>query len=355
VETVAVTGSGAATLFAALPALTSAWRRSSPMLTPAAALVLVLYAWNVGRPESVETISQVLVWVLGAFATGAYLSRRGAVAGWAAWVLVSVVWVSAWGADLADLSFELVLVSAPWLAGVALRRRRDQAEDAERRAAAATATASHVVAEERARIARELHDVVAHAVGIMVVQAGAASELLERDPVRARRSMDAVQETGRLAVDELARMLGLLRMDEGGTRSPLPSLAQLPGLLHETRDGGTPVVFECDGDVRGLPPALDATAYRILQEGLTNVVKHAHGSTARVRLARCPGYLEIEVRNDRGTAPISLAGTGHGLLGVAERSAVFGGEMRSGPTAAGEFELWVRLPVVDSRDIREGA
>jgi signal transduction histidine kinase len=263
--------------------------------------------------------------------------------------------MAAWGEDLADLSFELVLVTAPWVAGVALRRRREQAEGAEERAASVSAQAARAVAEERARIARELHDVVAHAVGIMVVQAGAASELLERDPVRARRSLDTVQQTGRLAVDELARMLGLLRMEEGASRSPLPSLARLSELLEETRASGTPVTVEYDGDVDGLPSALDATAYRILQEGLTNVVKHAPGATARVRLTRHQGHLEIEVSNDPATAPATLSGTGHGLLGIGERSAVFGGKVLSGPTDTGGFELLVRLPVADSLGVVEDA
>jgi signal transduction histidine kinase len=355
VETVAMGAGWGATFAAAVPALALAWRRLAPMLTPAAVLVLFIFAWYVGQPELVESISQVLVWVLGAFAAGAYLSGRTAVAGWAAWVVVAVVWMAAWGEDLADLSFELVLVTAPWVAGVAFRRRLEQADEADERATMAAADASRVIADERARIARELHDVVAHAVGIMVVQAGAASELLERDPVRARRSLDAVQETGRLAVDELARMLGLLRMEEGTTRSPLPSLAQLSGLLHQTRASGTPVSVEYDGDVSGLPPALDATAYRILQEGLTNVVKHAPGGAARVRLARCHDHLDIEVRNDRGTGPVAVVGTGHGLLGIGERSAVFGGDMRSGPTSGGGFELLVRLPVFESLGTREDA
>jgi signal transduction histidine kinase len=355
VETVAVGGGWAGTLVAAVPAVALAWRRSLPLLVPLAELALLLLAWRLDRPELVETISQVLVWVLGAFAAGAYLSGRAAVGGWASWVLVSVLWMSAWGEDLADLSFELVLVTAPWVAGVALRRKRDQVEGAEDRAASVAAQAARAVADERARIARELHDVVAHAVGIMVVQAGAASELLERDPVRARRSLDTVQQTGRLAVDELARMLGLLRMEEGASRSPLPSLARLSELLEEARASGTPVTVEYDGDVDGLPSALDATAYRILQEGLTNVAKHAPGATAHVRLSHHSGQLEIDVSNDPATSRATLPGTGHGLLGIGERSVVFGGEVHSGPTDAGGFQLVVRLPVADSLGVGEDA
>ncbi len=157
VETVAARGGWAGALVAAVPAVALTWRRSLPFLVPVAELALLLLAWRLDRPELVETVSQVLVWVLGAFVAGAYLSGRAAVGGWASWVLVSLLWMAAWGEDLADLSFELVLVTAAWVAGVALRRRREQAEGAEERAASVAAQAARAVAEERARIARELH------------------------------------------------------------------------------------------------------------------------------------------------------------------------------------------------------
>ena len=208
VETASLGGGWTASIIACLPAAALIWRRSLPLLTPIAALLLILFAWSSGRAEAVDTVSQVLVWVLGAFAAGAYARRRRAVIGLACWVVVSAVWMAVWGEDLADFAFELVVVTAPWVAGVAVRLRWQQAEGADRRAAVATERAATAVADERARIARELHDVVAHAVGMMVVQAGAASQLLEQDPARARQCLDAVQQTGRLAVDELARMLG---------------------------------------------------------------------------------------------------------------------------------------------------
>ena len=315
-----------------------------PLLTPTAVLLLMLFAWSTDQPDTVDTVSQVLVWVVGSFAAGAYATRRAAVVGLACWLVVSAVWMVLWGDDLADLAFELVLVTPPWVAGVAVQMKREQAERADRRAESVTAHAATAVADERARIARELHDVVAHAVGMMVVQAGAASELLDHDPVRARRSLEAVQQTGRLAVDELSRMLGLLRAQDE-TASPLPSLSRLSDLIADIRGAGTEVSLRSDGDLDDLPAALDATAYRILQEALTNVVKHAPGATAHLRLLRCADHLEIEVQNAAVSGKPRQGGTGHGLLGIGERVAVFGGHLESGPTADGSYRLNVWLPV----------
>jgi signal transduction histidine kinase len=344
VETASLGAGWMASVVACVTAVTLAWRRTLPWLTPTAVLLLMLFAWSFDRPETVDTVSQVLVWVVGSFSAGAYAAQRAAVAGLVYWFGVSTVWMVVWGADLADLAFELVLVTAPWVSGVALRRKRKQAEGAERRADLAAARAASAIADERARIARELHDVVAHAVGMMVVQAGAASQLLDQDPARARRALDAVQQTGRLAVDELARMLGLLRMQDQ-TASPLPSLSRVAELISDIRGTGTDVLLDSDGDLGDLPAALDATAYRILQEALTNVVKHAPGATAQVRLLRCAGHLEIEVVNTRTRDTPQQGGTGHGLLGIGERASVFGGRLHSGPTADGGYRLHVWLPI----------
>ena len=344
VETALLGAGWAGSVMACLPAVALVWRRTWPLLTPSAVLLLILFARTFDRPDTVETVSQVLTWVVGAFAAGAYATRRAAMAGLAYWIGVAIVWVVVWGDDFADLAFELVLVVPPWVAGVAVQRKREQADTADRRAQAAAARAATAIADERARIARELHDVVAHAVGMMVVQAGAASQLLDQDPARARQALDAVQQTGRLAVDELARMLGLLRVQDEAT-SPLPSLSRVSELVADIRSAGIDVSLQSDGDLRDLPPALDATAYRILQEALTNVVKHAPGAAARVRLLRHPDHIEIDVDNAGTSDTTQQGGTGHGLLGVGERAAVFGGHLRSGPTADGGFGLHVWLPI----------
>jgi signal transduction histidine kinase len=315
VETALLGAGWAGSVMACLPAVALVWRRTWPLLTPTAVLLLILFARTFDRPDTVETVSQVLAWVVGAFAAGAYATRRTAMAGLAYWIGVAVVWVVVWGDDVADLAFELVLIVPPWVAGVAVRRKREQADTADQRAQSAAARAATAIADERARIARELHDVVAHAVGMMVVQAGAASQLLDRDPARARHALDAVQQTGRLAVDELARMLGLLRVQDEAT-SPLPSLSRVSELVADIRSAGIDVSLESDGDLADLPPALDATAYRILQEALTNAATHGAGSAARVRVGPSPEGLVVEVAN--GCPPGARQGEGTGLVSMRE-------------------------------------
>ena len=189
----------------------------------------------------------------------------------------------------------------------------------------------------------------------MVVQAGAASELLNDDPVRARRALTAVQETGRLAVDELARMLGVLRNEDDSTRSPLPSLSQLDELVSVTEGAGTPVSVTVHGNITTLAAALDTTAYRIVQEALTNVVKHAPGATAKVRISRLADGLEIEVLNSSGTTTGQRRGPGHGLVGIRERVSAFGGRLDAEIVTSGGYRVWVWLPFVASTDASTGA
>ena len=347
VENVLVGDAGVTTVvLAALSALTLMWRRTAPFLTPMAVLLAIGYAARTGDVATFDAVSQLLVWVLGSFSVGAYQSRLWSLAGWVGWVVVSVVWVVALGEDFADLAVELILVTAPWIAGVVVRTQRDRAHLANQRADEEARRTAAAAANERARIARELHDVVAHAVGIMVVQAGAASELFDDDPVRARHALTAVQETGRLAVDELARMLGLLREEDGSSRSPLPSLSRLDELVSVTEGAGTPVSVAVAGEISTLGAAVDASAYRIVQEALTNVVKHSPGATAKVTLSRLVDGLEIEVVNSSGTSTAQRNGTGHGLVGIRERVAVFGGLLDAGAVPSGGYRVKVWLPIV---------
>ncbi len=335
-------------VLAAACALTLAWRRSAPFLTPMMVLLAIGYAARTGDAATFDAVSQLLIWVIGAFSAGAHLSRRWSWAGWAAWVLVSMAWLLAFGEDFADLAVELILVTGPWVAGTVVRTQRHRAHLADQRAHEEARRSAVAAADERARIARELHDVVAHAVGIMVVQAGAASEVLASDPVQARRALAAVQETGRLAVDELARMLGVLREENASSRSPLPSLSRLEELVSATEDAGTPVSVVVEGELTSLGSALDASAYRIVQEALTNVVKHSTGAAAEVTISRTTAGLEIEVVNSAGTSAGEPEGTGHGLVGIQERVAVFGGRLEAEAAPSGGFRVKAWLPVVSS-------
>jgi signal transduction histidine kinase len=181
----------------------------------------------------------------------------------------------------------------------------------------------------------------------MVVQAGAAEAMLDADPERARRPLAAVQQTGRSALTELRRMLGVLRemADEGPGLAPQPGLSALDELARQVREAGLPVNVRVEGEPRPLPPGIDLSAYRIVQEGLTNALKHAGPATAEVVVRYGPRELELVVRDDgRGRGP-SANGGGHGLLGMRERVALYGGDLTAGPRPEGGFALAARLPL----------
>jgi signal transduction histidine kinase len=207
------------------------------------------------------------------------------------------------------------------------------------------ARAAAAVAQERARLARELHDVVAHSVSVMVVQAGAAEQVLAGDPERARAPLQSIQATGRQTVVELRRLLGILREgDHELATAPQPSLAQLDGLLEDARNAGVAVSATVEGTPRPLPPSIDLSAYRIVQEGLTNVIKHAGQATAQVRVCYLDHVLELQVTDDGPGSPDEES-SGHGLLGVRERVALFGGSFQAGNRAEGGFGLRALLPL----------
>lgn len=230
-----------------------------------------------------------------------------------------------------------------WAAGWLVRRRAAQA----RRAYAESGDlARFAVADERARIARELHDIVAHSISIVAVQAGAAESLIDKDVDAAREHMAAVRRTARETMTEMRRLLGVLREDDA-TYAPLPGLARLPELLDETRAAAVEVALDERGARRELPAGLDLVAYRVIQEALTNVRKHAPGSTARVAVSYQPRELGIEVSNDApATIPDAYAkGGGHGLVGMRERVRIFGGSFDAGAQSDGGFRVQATLPL----------
>jgi signal transduction histidine kinase len=204
------------------------------------------------------------------------------------------------------------------------------------------------VAEERRRIARDLHDVVAHGVGVMTVQAGAARLLLEDDPARAREPLLAVEQAGRQALAELRRLLGILRRDErdSGLR-PQPGLADLDELVAQARRAGLPVELVVEGAPVALPAGVDLAAYRIVQEGLTNTHKHAGPARAGVAVRYEPDALELEITDD-GRAGAN-GGGGHGLVGMRERVALYGGRLEAGPRPKGGFTIHAHLPLDPAR------
>jgi signal transduction histidine kinase len=205
--------------------------------------------------------------------------------------------------------------------------------------------AREAVADERARIARELHDVVAHDVSVMVVQAQGAARVLEGEQPQVRQALAAIEATGREAVDEMRRLLGVLRRsDDELAVAPQPSLGQLEALVAGVRDAGLPVELEVVGEPRTLPPGVDLSAYRIVQEALTNALKHAGPARARVVVRYEADAVALEVSDD-GPGVAEAVGTGHGLVGMRERVALYGGDLEAGESREGGWALRARLPL----------
>jgi signal transduction histidine kinase len=238
-----------------------------------------------------------------------------------------------------------------WVAGFALRERSVQAEAAEMRAALAErerdAAARVAVAEERARIARELHDIVAHAVSVMVLQVGAVRHKLPDS--EDRDALDGVERAGRTALAEMRRLLAAMRREgDEAELLPQPGLDGLRSLADEIGRAGLPVELHVDGDPFPLPRGIDLSAYRIVQEGLTNALKHAHATRADVSVRFQPNALQLEVRDD-GVGTSTSDGLGHGLVGIRERVKLYGGEMKTEAVNGGGFVLSTRLPLTSDR------
>jgi signal transduction histidine kinase len=248
-----------------------------------------------------------------------------------------------------DVVFPIVLLTGPWLAGRALRLWRGRtaqlqaltaelAREREERAALA-------VAAERARIARELHDVLAQSMNVIVVNAEGAQEALAHDPALASRPLAKIQDTGRAALRETRRMLDMLRTPDDETLAPLPTTADLPSLVDGLGGSGPEVRLRVEGERRPLPPALELSAYRIVQQALTNTLTHAGAAHVDVALRYGPDCLEIDVVDDGRGDGAPTAGSGYGLVGMRERATLFGGTLTAGPRPEGGFGVHARLPV----------
>ncbi|GIH64170.1 sensor histidine kinase [Microbispora siamensis] len=240
-----------------------------------------------------------------------------------------------------------------WVCGRAVRLRRaylaELVQRADRLERAREADTRAARAEERSRIARELHDVVAHHVSVMTVQAAAARKMLDTKPDVARDALTAIEEMGRTAMAEMRSIVGVLRTDGPAERGPQPGMHDLPTLVEQMREAGLRTQLWIEGERRGLPPGVDLAAYRLVQEALTNSLRHA-GPAARawVTVRHEPNELSIHVEDDgRGAAEesVRIGGKGHGLVGIRERVALYGGVLRIGPRAGGGFEVRARFPL----------
>ncbi|MGN6378793.1 MAG: sensor histidine kinase [Gaiellales bacterium] len=248
-----------------------------------------------------------------------------------------------------ELVFTPLIFAVGWLIGFGFREREAQTDAAEARARDAERereiAARVAVAEERARIARELHDIVAHAVSVMVLQVGAVRHKLPAEYEQNREALQDVEQTGRAALAEMRRLLDAMRGEQDELElTPRPGLGALEPLLDDVRRAGLPVQLEVEGEPVPLPEAVDLSAYRIIQEGLTNALKHAHASRADVIVRYAVDELQIDVRDD-GRGPSTSDGLGHGLVGIRERVKLYGGQMTAGAVNGRGFVLSTRLPL----------
>ncbi|MEU8346453.1 Signal transduction histidine kinase [Actinomadura meyerae] len=335
-----------------------AWRRRHPLPV----LLFIVGGGMVGAvlryPPSVPEVVAFLIAVYGVAAhRGLAQSALGGVAGFVYFlVYLLVLPVSL---EPVVVITDSALVIGVWMLGRSLRLRRAYFTELEDRAArlerARGTDARAARIEERSRIARELHDVVAHHVSVMTVQAGAARRIIDRDPGSAREAMSTIEEVGRTALSEMRRIVGVLRTDRdaeqaGRELAPQPGLGDLGELLDHVRETGLSVQLWIEGEARSPSPGVDVAAFRLIQEALTNTLKHA-GPQARawVRLYYGDADLTVEVEDDgRGTATIMADNgdnPGHGLVGMYERVALYGGELRIGPRVGGGFGVRARFPL----------
>ena len=328
---------------ALLMTLPLAWRRKAPL--PVAAVVmgaLVFESLAVGSAPTPDY--QLVGWLIAIYTVAAHCGRRAALAGGAISLAAGLIWM---GVD--DFLFPVVVFGGAWLAGRLVRQRDVHAQVMEERSAALArereANGRATAAEERARIARELHDVLSHSVSVMVVQAGAERMALGSERSATAEALEAIERTGRQALAEMRRLLGMLRLgDEPPAHAPQPTLADLDALVSQVREAGVPVEVHVEGEPVLLPPGVAVSAYRILQEALTNVLKHAGPAHARVIVRYGGRELELEIADD-GRGPQDAAEAGHGLVGMRERVALYDGHFDAGARNGGGFVVRVRLPL----------
>ena len=310
------------------------WRRQRPVLVWFV-VWLATTVYGIGEfPDTVLDLGPPLA----IYTVAAWCPRRTAtIIGVATAASILTALAVAGDADARDVSFNVLLYALAWILGEAQRARRTAADELARRA----------VADERARIASELHDVVAHHVSMMVVQAEAGASVAPSDPGRAVEAFDAIGAAGRQAMSEMRRLLGVLKDEASdGSHVPQPGLGAVGDLVEGVRRSGLEVDLQLEGRTRPLSPGLDLSAYRILQEALTNAVRHADARRLTVTVRYGDESVELEVADD-GHGPPAEPGpsaAGHGLVGMRERVALYGGELRVGEGEGGGFAVVARLP-----------
>jgi signal transduction histidine kinase len=325
-------------------------RRRYPFGAPAF-IFLYLGAVSFAEGDFVTYAFTTFLTVLaGCFLFGLLEDRRQSLAGLALAIgAAEIVTYHDTTRSTGDWVWVPIMFGVSWLVGFGLGSKFRQITSAEERAARAERErleeARAAVAEERARIARELHDVVGHSVSVMTVQAAGVRRLLKPEQEREREALEIVEQTGREALAEMRRLVGVLRRpEEAPALAPQPSLEHLDRLVAQARDAGLPVELRVEGDPVQLAVGLDLTAYRLIQEGLTNALKHARASQAEVLVHYDDGHVELTVSDD-GSGDGGGESGGHGLVGMRERISVYGGELEAGPHPEGGYRLRARLPL----------
>jgi signal transduction histidine kinase len=338
-----------------LLALTLVWRRRAPLAMIFAFAVITVTNEALGgglfsfpesdRAEGLEPFASLLTAGVAFYSLGAHADERRATIG----LVVGVIsfWVTVFVSaqvDFGSFFFSTTLAVAPWLLGRIVRARHLRLIAAEREQ---EQRARIAVGDERARIARELHDVVAHSVGVIVVQAEGARRVFEHDPERAREALESIERTARTALADMRRSLGVLRRErDERALAPQPGVDDLPGLIEEARASGLTVELAVEGQRVPLPQALDLSAYRIVQEALTNVIKHAGAARALVTVRYLDDELEVEVGDDGAGPPVPAAdGSGLGIIGMRERVEAHGGRLHAGAGTDGGFLVRASLPL----------
>jgi signal transduction histidine kinase len=336
-------------------AIALAQRRRAPLVL--AGLTMVSLLARPVIPTAGDGTAYGIAIIIAIYTCAAHLDARalriGAVlaAGMPLYLMVTE------GADFEGIVFASLLFGVPWVVGRMMRVSRQRQALLEEQAVLLERQrdeqARIAVADERQRIARELHDVVAHAISVVVLQARGGRRVIDTEPEAAREAFDAIESTSSQALGEMRRLLGLLRSDDDDTLLPQPSLTRIDELAADLRASGLPVEVALEGEPGVLPPGVDVSAYRIVQEALTNALKHAGPTRARVRIEYADDSVLVEVTDDgvgdgavNGSRP---PGSGHGLVGMRERVAIVGGELTAGPRSTGGYTVSARLPYAAER------
>ena len=328
---------------AALTALPLAARRYRPL----AVFAVTVAAWLAILLAGVDTFAPGVL--VATYTLAAHCERRVALpAGIAALLVLAPANALASGRLEEEAAIPtLVALAAAWILGDNIRTRRayyrELEEKAERLEREREENERRAVAEEQARIARELHDVIAHNVGVMVLQAAGGREVLDADPGRARTALAAIESTGRDALAELRRLLGVAG-DGSAALTPQPGLPQLEALVDRVRATGLTVELALEGETQDVPAGVGLSAYRVIQEALTNTLRHAFASRVWVFVRRREGELEVEILDDGVGPPATAAADGRGLVGMRERVALLGGELEAGLRPDGGFRVQARFP-----------